>query len=50
MLKIGNILTHKNEGRRDAVAKREDAVKQKQYQDFRYDCVNFAGIAKISQS
>ena len=24
--------------------------KQEQFQDFRYDCENFAGIAKISQS
>ena len=23
---------------------------QEQFQDFRYDCENFAGIAKISQS
>ena len=42
------------EGRRDAVAKRDDAVskaeKQEQSQNFRYDCENFAGIAKISQS
>ena len=50
MLKIGNIFNHKNEGMRDAVAKREDAVKQEQSQDFRYDCENFAGIVKISQS
>ena len=32
---------------RDAVSKAE---RQEQYQDFRYDCENFAGIAKISQS
>ena len=25
-----------------------NAVKQEQSQDFRYDCENFAGIAKIS--
>ena len=39
------------EGRKDAVAKREDAVskveKQEQSQDFRYDCENFARIVKI---
>ena len=28
----------------------EQNRKQEQYQDFRYDCENFAGIAKISQS
>ena len=38
------------EGRRDAVAKRGMQWKQKQSQDFCYDCENFAGIAKISQS
>ena len=38
------------EGRRDAVAKRKMQWKQEQSQDFRYDCENFAGIAKISQS
>ena len=27
-----------------------NAVKQEQSQEFRYDCKNFAGIAKISQS
>ena len=54
MLKVGNIVNHKNEGRRDAVAKREDAVRcseqDKRSQDFRYDCENFAGITKILQS
>ena len=42
------------EGKWDAVAKKRDAVSkvetQEQSQDFRYDCENFAGIAKISQS
>ena len=28
----------------------EQNRKQEQSQDFRYDCENFAGIAKISQS
>ena len=31
----------------DAVSKEEE---QEQFQDFRYDCENFAGIVKISQS
>ena len=54
MLKVGNIFNHKNEGMRDAVAKREDAVRcseqNRRSKDFRYDCENFAGIAKILQS
>ena len=29
---------------------REDVVMQRRSQDFHYDCENFAGIAKISQS
>ena len=38
------------EGKWDAVAKRGMQWKQEQSQDFFYDCENFAGIAKISQS
>ena len=38
------------EGKWDAVAKRGMQWKQLQSQDVRYDCDNFAGIAKILQS
>ena len=42
------------EGKWDAVAKKVDvvsnAVKQEQSQEFHYDCENFVGIAKISES
>ena len=41
----GNVM--KKKCREDAVGK---AAKEEQSQKFRYDCENFAGIAKISQS
>ena len=41
------------EGKWDAVAKKVDAVsnavKQKQSQEFHYDCENFAGITKLGK-
>ena len=54
MLKIGTIFNHQKLRKHEVVLKSNGCSEQrreaKATRNFRYDCENFTGIAKISQS